>query len=168
MTGPDPGDADGSTLLEVGRITKAHGLRGEVIVLLSSDRRERVSVGSRLHSDRGTELVVTASRRHHDRWIVQFEGSSSREDADALRGTVLSAAPLEDPDALWVHELIGCVVRSVDGIDRGTVESVMDNPASDLLMLDSGAMVPVAFVLGPPVDGVVHVDTPEGLFEIND
>ena len=159
--GPD----GGSGLLEVGRITKAHGLRGEVIVFLVSDREERVQRGSVLESDRGP-LTVAASRRHQDRWIVTFEGVSTREGAEALRGVVLRAAPLPGGDELWVHELIGCTVRTPDGIDRGIVESVMDNPAADLLVLDTGALVPVVFVVGTPSDGVVQVDTPDGLFEL--
>ena len=158
---------DGPGLLEVGRITKAHGLRGEVLVLLVSDREERLARGSVLESDRGP-LRVTASRRHHDRWIVTFDGVSTREGAEALRGVLLRAEPVAGGDELWVHELIGCTVRTPDGVERGTVESVMDNPAADLLVLDSGALVPVVFVVGSPVDGVIVVDTPDGLFELND
>jgi 16S rRNA processing protein RimM len=152
-------------LLEVGRITKAHGLRGEVVVWLSSDRVERVAPGSVLHAD-GRRLVVAASRPHGDRHLVSFEGVDRREDAEALRGTVLRGAPIEDPDALWVHELIGCEVRTTDGAARGTVESVLANPASDLLVLEGGTLVPVAFVVEGPRDGVVVVDTPPGLFEL--
>ncbi len=152
-------------LLEVGRITKAHGLRGEVVVFLSTDRVERVERGSVLHTTRG-ELVVAASRAHQDRWIVSFEHVATREAAEALRGLVLSAPPLDDPDALWVHELIGCRVVTPDGVERGVVESVLDNPAADLLVLDTGAMVPVVFVVGSPDGGRVQVDTPEGLFDL--
>lgn len=164
-----PGDrgAGAPALLEVGRITKAHGLRGEVVVVLTSDRSERVAPGAQFSSDVGT-LTVRASRPHQDRWVVAFEGRSDRDDADALRGLVLRAEPIDDPDELWVHDLIGCVVRSADGVDRGVVDAVMDNPAADLLVLDSGALVPVVFVVGRPHDGVIDVDTPEGLFELAD
>ena len=165
MPGPERAAADPPELLEVGRITKAHGLRGEVVVFLSSDRTERVDPGSVLRTERGP-LVVQASRPHQDRWIVSFEGITTREAAEAARGLVLSAPPLDDPDALWVHELIGCTVVTPDGVERGVVESVLDNPASDLLVLDSGAMVPVVFVVGRPAGRTLHVDTPEGLFDL--
>jgi 16S rRNA processing protein RimM len=165
VTGPDSGAGDTPELLEVGRITKAHGLRGEVVVFLSSDRTERVDVGSVLTTERG-ELVITASRPHQDRWIVSFAGVASRESAEALRGLSLSAPPIEDPEALWVHELIGCTVVTPDGVERGVVESVLDNPASDLLVLDSGSMVPVVFVVQPPRDGILVVETPDGLFDL--
>lgn len=155
------------TLLEVGRITKAHGLRGDVVVWLSSDRTERVAPGAALDSDRGT-LVVASSRPQQDRWVVHFEGVDSRDAAEALRGQVLRAEPIEDPDALWVHDLIGATVRTPDGADRGVIEAVIDSPSSDILQLDTGALVPVVFVVGTPTDGVVTVDTPDGLFELFD
>jgi 16S rRNA processing protein RimM len=164
---PDTGATGAPRLLEVGRITKAHGLRGEVVVKLTSDRSERVAPGAQFSTDRGP-LTVRSSRPHQDRWVVAFDGVSDRDGADSLRGVTLLGEPIDDPDELWVHELIGCTVRSADGVDRGVVESVLDNPAADLLVLDTGALVPVVFVVGRPHDGIIDVDTPEGLFELAD
>jgi 16S rRNA processing protein RimM len=95
-----------SELLEIGHITKPHGIRGEVIVRLTTDRRERLDVGSVLASDRG-DLVVLASRPHQRDWIVAFDGVADRNQAETMRGLVLRAEPLDDPDALWVHDLVG-------------------------------------------------------------
>jgi 16S rRNA processing protein RimM len=148
-------------------VTKAHGLTGEVVVVLSSNRTERLAPGSVLVSDRGP-LTVRSSRPHQDRWLVCFDECTDRNTADGLRGLVLRGEPLDDPDELWVHELVGCRVVSADGEERGVVEAVQDNPAADLLVLDSGALVPVVFVVGPPDGGVVHVDVPDGLFELVD
>lgn len=150
--------------LEVGRITKAHGLRGEVIVVLGTDRAERVEPGAVLHAGE-RQLVVVGSRRHQNGWIVQFDGIAGREAAEALRGLVLSAEPLDDPDVLWVHELIGCTVVDTDGTERGVVESVQANPASDLLVLDTGALVPLVFVTDRSTRRVT-IDPPEGLFDL--
>ena len=97
---------------------------------------------------------------------MTFEGTSTREAAEALRGTVLLAEPIEDEGALWVHELVGAQVVESDGTDRGVVEAVQANPAADLLVLDSGALVPVVFVVDGPTDGVVTVEVPPGLFEL--
>jgi len=152
-------------MLEAGRIAKAHGLNGEANVALVSHRPERLAEGSVLSTDRG-ELTVASSRRHTDRWLVRFVGHDDRTAAEALRGLELRAEPIDDPDELWVHELIGCRVISADGVDRGEVTAVQDNPASDLLVLDSGALVPVVFVVDGPTDGVVHVEVPDGLFEL--
>ena len=71
----------GPSLLEVGRISRPHGLRGEVVVALTTDRTERLTPGTALSTDKGV-LVVRASRPHQDRWIVAFEGHGTREQAD--------------------------------------------------------------------------------------
>ncbi len=153
-------------LLEIGRITKAFGLRGEVLVALSSDRTSRLAPGSVLATDRG-EVTVVSSARHGDRWIVQLAGITDRTGAEAWRGVVLRAEPLadDDGDALWVHELIGATVVLVDGTAVGRVEEVLANPASDLLVLEGGTLVPVAFVTEQS-GSVVTIDPPEGLLEL--
>jgi 16S rRNA processing protein RimM len=150
-------------LLEIGRITKPHGIRGEVIVRLTSDRPERVDPGVVLQSDRGP-LVVASSRPHQRDWIVAFEDIPDRNTAETMRGLVLRAEPIDDPDVLWVHELVGSRVVEADGTDRGVVESVEANPASDLLVLDSGALVPLTFVVSTE-PGRVVIDPPAGLFD---
>ena len=83
---------------------------------------------------------------------------------------MLSAEPLddEDPDALWVHELIGSTVVEIDGTERGTVVAVQDNPASYLLVLDSGALVPLRFLEGRDDEDRLVVVVPDGLFELLD
>ncbi len=152
-------------LLEVGRITKTHGVRGDVLVQLTSERTERLDPGTVLHTDRG-DLTVERSSPHKDRWIVHFAGIGVREEADAWRGVVLRAEPLDDEDdELWVHELIGSVVSLPDGTAVGTVEEVQANPAADLLVLDSGALVPVVFITDR-TDGAVTIDPPEGLLDL--
>ena len=151
-------------MLEVGRVTKAHGVRGEVVVALLTDRLERVAPGSVLVAD-GRSLRINASRPHQKHHIVSFDGVDTREAAEALHGAVLSAEPLDDDDELWVHELIGSAVVNPAGDRLGVVESVQANPASDLLVLDSGALIPVVFVLSHD-DGAVLVDLPEGLLDL--
>lgn len=152
------------TLLEVGRVAKAHGLRGEVIVALSTDRTERLDPGTVLFCDDG-ELTVVTAQPHQRRWIVQFAGVESREAAEALHGLVLRAEPLDDPDALFVHELIGSEVVDEAGTVLGTVESVEQNPASNLLVLDGGALVPVRFITAREEHRLV-VDVPQGLLDL--
>jgi 16S rRNA processing protein RimM len=150
--------------LEVGRIGRPHGLRGEAMVHLVTDRAERVDVGSELFAE-DRDLIVVSSRPHQNGWIVQFDGFSSREAIEPLVGRVLSAESLDDPDALWVHELIGSrVVEQRTGTDRGVVVTVLENPAHDLLELDTGALVPMPFVVSHDA-GVVRIDPPDGLFD---
>lgn len=150
-------------LLEVGRIGKAHGVKGELYVDLSTDRTERVAVGARLFA--GRWLVVRAARRSTDRWLVHFDGVDDRNAADRLVNATLHAEPLHDPDELWVHELIGSAVVDVDGTERGRCVAVVDNPAHDLLELDSGSLVPVTFLVSFE-PGRITIDPPDGLFDV--
>lgn len=149
--------------LEVGRIVKAHGLKGQVLVDLWTDRVERLDPGSELLSDRGT-LVVAASARHQDRFIVSLEGVTTREGAERLRGVVLYAERIEDEDVIWIDDLFGATVVDAEGIERGVVTSVEANPASDLLVLDTGHLVPLTFVTNVVANERIEVDAPEGLF----
>jgi 16S rRNA processing protein RimM len=150
-------------LLEVGRVAKPHGLKGEVIVELLTDRVERVAPGVALQTDQGA-LVVEYSRPHQHRWIVAFEGVRDRTGADALRGVVLRAESIDDPQTLWIHELIGSEVKDSAGRPLGKVSAVEANPASDLLVLEAGGLIPLRFVVehGP---GRLVVDIPDGLIE---
>ena len=156
--------SDAGELLEVGSIGRAHGTSGEVVVRLITDRTERLESGSKLAAD-VRELVVATSRPHQDRWLVRFEGVETRGQAEELRGWILRAPALRVANALWVHELIGSTVREVSGTERGVVEAVVANPASDLLELDSGDLVPLTFVV-EFVNGVVLIEVPDGLFDL--
>src|SRR5690606_27251157 len=137
-----------------------------VVVALTTDRVERVAAGSRLWVGEVEREVVRATPHQH-RWIVGFSGVADREAAEALHGATLRAVPLDaDDGVLWVHDLVGAAVVLADGAVVGRVDAVQDNPAHELLVLDSGALVPVGFVTdaeGLP-DRVV-IDPPEGLLD---
>jgi 16S rRNA processing protein RimM len=151
------------TILELGRISKSHGLRGEILATLTSDRPERTAPGAVWLLDSGA-YTVTAIRPHQHRWIAKLEGVDTREAADALHGSIIRGEAIEDPDALWVHELVGAEVLTPDGTSWGRVTSVLSNPASDLLELDDGTLIPEVFVVdGSGLPERVVVDPPEGL-----
>lgn len=149
--------------LEVGRIDKAHGVTGDVVVSLVTDRTERLDPGSELLHDGGV-FTVESSRPHQHRFIVKFRELTGRDQAELARGTLLYGEPLDDPDVLWVHELVGRPVIDRAGAALGTVEAVEENPASDLLVLDTGDLVPLTFFVEQRDDGTIVVDPPEGLF----
>ena len=163
-------------LLEVGRIVKPHGIRGEVVVEAVSNRPERFTPGAVLY---GGERVFTvgraspqggpdpAGRITRARWIVSFEGVVDRNEAERLRDTVLTGEPLDhDDDAgeLWAHELVGSELLDPAGRLLGRVAAVEANPASDLLVLESGHLVPMVFVIEAAAGRVV-VDPPAGLLD---
>jgi 16S rRNA processing protein RimM len=156
-------------VLEVGRVVKPHGLRGQVVVELWTNRTERMDAGSRLEWTGGELLITKASptpgAAGWPRWIVTFAGIETREEADRLRGGVLRAEPIQVDGALWVHELVGAVLHDPSGTVVGTVESVEANPASDLLVLDDGRMVPLTFVARDD-QGRLTVDGPPGLLDL--
>jgi 16S rRNA processing protein RimM len=143
-----------------------------VVVELWSDQLQRLSPGSVLtrgtDPDAGTLRVVSSKPfGAAGRFLVTFEGVGDRDAAERLRGADLWAPPIDVPGALWVHELVGAAVRDAAGDVVGTVAAVEANPASDLLVLDSGALIPVRFVTGhDAAAGVVEVDIPEGLLDL--
>ncbi len=148
---------------------RPHGLHGEVVVDLLTTVESRLAPGSTLDCE-GRQLVVEAAhalpgkpspRGAH--WLVRFAGVATREEAESLVGATLRAVPLAEAEGLWVHELIGSVVVDQSGEARGKVAAVEANPASDLLVLDSGALVPLRFVVAAE-PGKLTVDAPAGLF----
>ena len=166
----------GSERLEIGRIVKAHGIRGEVVVEAVTNRPGRFAAGSVLYAGERALPVRRASvqggpdpagRTRRDRWIVSFEGVDDRNQAERLRDTVLHGDPVghdDDPDELWVHELVGSELLDPTGRVLGRVAAVEANPASDLLVLENGQLVPMVFVVEAAAGRVV-VDPPAGLLD---
>ncbi len=160
------GKPERSNFLEVGRIDRPHGLTGEVVVTLVSDRPERLNPGSVLFTPQ-RQLTVAASRPVQHRYLVRFVDVASREDADALHSKVLSAPPIDDPDddTLWIHEIIGAEVVDQHGKNHGPVVGVLANPASDLLELANGGLIPVVFAGRVDPNARIEVTIPDGLLE---
>ena len=151
--------------LEIGHIRRAHGLRGEVFVQLLSDHPARVEPGARVRTVDRELTVETARVASNGRRVVKFAEIPDRTAAERFANVALYAPPIDDPDALWVHELIGSDVVEVDGTERGRCVAVIANPASDILELESGALVPTVFVVSNR-DGIITVDVPDGLFDL--
>lgn len=177
-SGGAPGDP---VLLVAGRVARAHGLRGEVVVEVRSDQVDRrFTPGAVLVTDpdRGP-LTVSASRRHQDRLLVRFDGVGDRDAAESLRGTALlvdvadelGGEPGDGPGAWFVIELVGCRVTDPTGRELGTVRAIVPSPAHDLLVVDhpgGEALVPFVREIVPDVDVAgrhLVVDAPAGLFE---
>src|SRR4051794_16408857 len=143
MDAPASGDR-----LVVGRVGRAHGLRGEVAVRFTSNRPARAEPGAVLYVGE-RELVIATARPHQDRVLVRFEGVDDRTAAEALQGLELTGARLAGDDAaleddeFWVHEMVGAEVVDRAGAAVGRVVAVEANPAHDLLVLDHGALVPM-------------------------
>lgn len=150
------------TTLQIGRIGRAHGIRGELNVVLSTERTERLDPGTRLQTDQGT-LEVVSSRPHGRGWLVRFMGIDDRAAAEALAGTLLHAESDDDVEGLWAHQLVGLDIVDTAGVAHGRIVAIQANPAHDLLVLDDDTLVPSVFITS--VADRVVIDPPEGLFE---
>ncbi|HLI54400.1 MAG TPA: hypothetical protein VKU88_08745 [Acidimicrobiales bacterium] len=154
-------------MLEVGRVVKPHGLAGRVVVELWTNRPERSAPGARLFAaERPLQVssaTLLAEEPGRSRYLVSFVGVDGREAAEALRGAVLCAEPIDVDGALWVHEMIGAGLFDDRGCLVGRVEAVEANPASDLLILSDGRVVPLTFVRRDA--GRLVVSGPPGLLD---
>lgn len=162
----------------VGRIGKAHGIRGDVTVELRTDEPERrFADGATLLTQHDTPLVVVSARDHAGVLLVRFEGVNDRNAAEALRGTLLEAdidpneIP-EDEDEYYDRQLVGLHAVHVDGTPLGSVTEVIHLPGHDLLAVHNDSLgevlVPFVHEIVTDVDlleGVVRIDPPGGLFE---
>ena len=120
----------------VGKVTKAHGLHGEVVVLVFSDNPERFSAGSSVFFEDGREIRIRASRPNGGRLLVAFEGVADRTTAEALRGVTLvvprSSLPVLPEGEYWPHQLEGCEVLTESGRTLGAIVDVIANPVNDI------------------------------------
>jgi 16S rRNA processing protein RimM len=167
----------------IGRIGKAHGIKGEVTVEVRTDDPDgRFAEASVLTTDRPERptLVIERARPHHGRLLVLFEGIPDRNTAELLRGTLLSVdavddPELEDPEEFYDYQLVGLAAVTVGGAALGEVSDVVHLPASVLLVVRTpqGREVLVPFVASivPEVDLAGHrvvVDPPPGLIELSE
>lgn len=172
----------GITQLRVGRLTKAHGLKGALKLELFTDEPERrfvpgatfslqVPADSEWH---GKSVRFSELRWYNGQPVGFFEGVADRTAAESLVRAILwvdqdDAEELE-PDTWYDHQLIGLAVER-DGVRVGTVRRVDHLPAQDLIVVatESGDVyVPFVSAIVPGVDleaGVVTVTPPGGLFE---
>jgi 16S rRNA processing protein RimM len=168
-------------LLTVGRIVRPHGVRGEVLVEISTDEpAERFAVGSTLVTDQHVTgaLMVDAQRPHQGRLIVAFKEVPDRDAAEALRGVLLyvdseSVAPYPDPDEFHDHQLIGLSVVDPAGQPVGELVRIDHAPAADLLVVERPgartALVPFRKEFVPEVDlpgRRIVIDPPPGLLDL--
>jgi 16S rRNA processing protein RimM len=123
--------------IAVGRITRAHGVRGEVAVLPLSQVESRFEPGSKLLVDEGGRpLTVAGARPHRNRLLVSFEEVRDRDQAEAIRGRYLfvhvSTAPSLPEGEYWTHELIGSTVETAEGRHVGVIREIIHTPANDV------------------------------------
>ncbi|KHO21442.1 ribosome maturation factor RimM [Mycolicibacterium setense] len=171
--------------LVVGRVVKAHGITGEVVVEVRTDdpdARFTPGVALRGRAKGGGERTfsVESVREHSGRLLVRLAGVSDRNAADALRGTVFvvdtaELPAIDDPDEFYDHELEGLRVVTVDGTAVGVVREVLHTAAGELLSVKADAdgreiLVPFVSAIVTSVSrdtGTVVIDPPDGLLNLD-
>ncbi|MEH6376078.1 ribosome maturation factor RimM [Streptomyces sp. KLMMK] len=142
--------------LVVGRIGRAHGIRGEVTVEVRTDEPElRLGPGAVLATDPAVAgpLTIESGRVHSGRLLLRFAGVGDRTAAEALRNILLIAEvdpeeTPEDPEEFYDHQLMDLEVVTVDGTVIGRITEISHLPSQDLFIVErpDGAEVMIPFV----------------------
>jgi 16S rRNA processing protein RimM len=186
MSSKSSTDASEPGTVAVGRVLRPHGVRGEVVVEVTSDNPERFAVGAELLLMAPGEvgeaapeaarrrLTIETVRPHRGVLLVGFAGIGDRDEADALRGELAvpgSEVPAP-PEGTWYHfQLLGCRVSDRAAGELGEVVDLVEDGGGLLLVVEGdGRRVPVPFVerflVRADVEArEIEVDLPEGLIE---
>lgn len=172
-----------STKLRVGRLLKAHGLKGAIKLELYTDSpNERFVPGAVLELQVpqespwfGKSVTVTELKWFNSSPVLFLKDVSDRTQAETLiKAILLVEQPLDvspqEPDAWYDHQLAGLKVMR-DGVEIGTLLRVEHMPAQDLLVIkteETEVLLPFVKAFVPKVDvqaGVIEITPPGGLFE---
>lgn len=163
----------------VGRVGRAHGVRGQVAIEVRTDEPElRFAKGAALLAGSpGDRIVwVDEARWHSGRLLVRFANIADRTAAAELTGSILEAEvdALDRPaapDEYYDRHLIGLRAQLENGVELGTVREVLHLAGHDTLNVESAdgseLLVPFVREIVPTVDldsGLITVRPPAGLF----
>ena len=165
----------------VGRIARAHGNRGQVIVDPETDfPDERFKPGSVMYTSCGGEMgsvTIESARFHRGRPIIGLVGVDTMDAAEALAGRELrvitdTLQPLP-PGSFYHHDLVGCAVETSGGEPVGSVMRVDGDAAASRLVVQSRGgevLIPLADGICVVVDVAarkVVIEPIEGLLDLN-
>ncbi|MDX3237011.1 ribosome maturation factor RimM [Streptomyces sp. ME03-5709C] len=166
--------------LVVGRIGRAHGIKGEVSVEVRTDEPElRLAPGAVLVTEPASAgpLTIETGRVHSGRLMLRFAGVKDRNGAEALRNVLLIAdvdpgEKPEDPEEFYDHQLVDLDVVTADGTEVGRIKEISHLPYQDLLVVErpdgSEVMVPFVAEIVPEIDLELQravVTPPPGLLD---
>jgi 16S rRNA processing protein RimM len=172
---------DWEAMALVGRIARAHGIRGQVIVNPETDfPDERFQPGAELFIERGGKvesLTITTARFQGERPVIGIAGVETMNGAEALAGQELRV-PIErlaalPADTFYRHDLIGCRVETRDRRAVGIVRDVEGTLTGSRLVVDGESgevLIPLVAAICTAVDPAakrIVIDPPEGLIEVN-
>ncbi|WP_099827058.1 ribosome maturation factor RimM [Oceaniglobus indicus] len=162
----------------VGAITGSFGVRGDVrLKSFCADPEAIASYGPLTTEDGKTSFTLTLQGQTKGGFTARLSGVTSKEQADALRGTRLYAPrdrlPALPDDEFYHADLIGLSVFDTGGVLIGKVKSVLNHGAADLLELHRAGrsdtlLLPFTLETVPTVDlasGRIVADPPDGLLD---
>lgn len=162
----------------VGAIAGAFGVRGEVrLKSFCAEAEDIAAYGPLTTEDGGRSFGVTLTRPVTSGFAARLTGVTSKEAADALRGTGLyaprAALPALADDEYYHADLIGLTALDTGGVTLGRVAAVLNHGAGDILEvkgdgIKGSVLVPFTLAVVPTVDlasGRIIIDPPEGLFD---
>ncbi|OBK29666.1 ribosome maturation factor RimM [Mycobacterium asiaticum] len=170
--------------LIVGRVAKAHGITGELVVDVRTDDPDvRFAPGATLRAKKPRDggpprsYVVEGARPHGARMLVRLAGVADRDAADALRGSLFvidsdELPPIDEPDTYYDHQLEGLRVTTTTGQEIGVVAEVLHTAGGELLSVkreSSELLVPFVSAIVTSVslqDGFLEIAPPDGLLDL--
>ena len=164
----------GKDLVCVGAIAGSFGVKGEVRLKSFCAEPAAISIYAPLSDESGNSYDVKITRTIKNGLAARLSGVSSKEAADALKGTRLFAPrdrlPELDDDEFYHADLLGMAVLDTGGAKLGSVKAVLNHGAGDLLEVNTGqgvVILPFSLAVVPTVDLAgrrIVVDPPDGTF----
>ncbi len=165
-----------SLLVPIGKVTRAHGIRGALKVFAYGETLDRMRVGERLfakESGARRQLTLASLRAQNRVWIVEFEEIESRDQAESLTGREIFIESERLPDLpegeFYQFQLIGLSVETREGRPLGTLSAILETGSNDVYVVESGGrevLIPAIEEVVREVDlqnGKIVVELPEGL-----
>ncbi|MFO0993206.1 MAG: ribosome maturation factor RimM [Hyphomicrobiales bacterium] len=163
-------------LVLIGRVTGAHGIRGEVKLQSFTAEPQAIARYGPLRTDNGTTIEIERLRPQKQGFIATLKGVGDRNRAEALAGTGLfvdrASLPAPGVDESYIHDLVGLTVVTRDGTGFGKVVDVVNYGAGDLLDIaragEANILIPFSDAFVPEVDvaeGRLAIDLPDGYLE---
>ena len=163
-------------LVLIGRISGAHGIRGEVKLQSFAAEPEAIATYRPLQTDKGTAIEIERMRPQKHGFIATLKGIGDRNRAEAMAGTGLfvdrTSLPAPGGGESYIHDLVGLAVVTRDGAAFGKVVDVVNYGAGDLLDIARAAganiLVPFSSAFVPEVDvagGRLTIDLPDGYLD---
>ncbi len=154
------------TPILIGRITGAHGIRGAVKIRSFAASPADIATYGPLGTADGRSLEITQMKPAKDEFIADLKGVRDRNAAEALKGVDLFVArerlpPVKEGE-VYLADLVGKTVTA-NGTTIGTVAGIQNYGAGDLLELESGELIPVAFITA--VHDTIAVGLPAGYLD---